>query len=216
MKARFEKITNFIFDRIWSYHICGLIFFLFSLITIATYLYLVIPVWIFAPQKTSCLILSNSIQYNYIGSTYVTFKKYRAVIGVNYTLNGQVVSTNTYGPTDDVDTDITQRGYGLSKFLTQNFLNQYPIGSYVTCYYGYYLPSIVSFQDNPYWNFVVLLPMPFLLITLICCLLPTIYSRYWKQKRDNEYLKDFMLFDAKRSQQRELEKKCKQEEIIET
>jgi len=204
VKDRLTRIQNYCFDRIWSYHICSIIFFSIAAAMVATVLYLLIPMWQYAPIYSSCQLFSKSTEYQYIGTEYVTFKEYRARLYVNYTgPGGQTMSSVAYGPENDEDPNVNARGFSLSLYETNQFFSQYTVGQVYPCWYSLPTPELVSVTYNPILNLVLVLPFPFLFIGVICFVLPWLYSWYWKKRKEDEYMKDFMLFDARRSQQKE-------------
>jgi hypothetical protein len=128
LKATWEKVTSFMFDRIWSHHICGLIFLMATGAALGIILSVLVPIWDFFPLTATCLVTSKAREYRFKSSTYVTLKKYRININVNYTLaTGKQMSSTVYGPVDQQVSDIKERGYSLSLFLIDEFASFYQV-----------------------------------------------------------------------------------------
>ena len=128
IKATYEKVSSFFFDRIWSHHICGLMFLILAGTAVGIVLGVVIPVWQFLPVTTSCLVTSKTREYRFKSSTYVTFKKYRININVNYTIGGgKLIQSTVYGPVDQEAKDVKERGFSLSLFLIDEFASYYQV-----------------------------------------------------------------------------------------
>jgi hypothetical protein len=94
------------------------------------------PIWIFTPALSYCKVLSTpTLQYAYISlepDDYVTFKKYRSAVPIQYTqLGGVVTNTTAYGPYHQIWTaapnKFSENGYGLSISAAKEFGNRFKV-----------------------------------------------------------------------------------------
>lgn len=200
-----NNTRDFILDRLWSHHICGCIFFLLTLLTTGIALGYLIPLWIFAPIQTTCTITGNSIVSKYIGTEYVTFKKYRAVLGVNYTGPGyKNLQGYNYGPYGEQFSDLKERGFTLSLYYANQWANNYGSKQSVRCYYSLYDSSIVTFEYGNDYNWLILSPFPPLIIAILFCLYPGCYSYWYRKKKERDLMTEFLKFDALRTEKQEM------------
>lgn len=195
-------------DRLWSHHICGCIFFLLTLLITGISLGYLIPVWIFGPVQTSCTITGNTIVSKYIGTEYVTFKKYRAVLAVNYTgPSNKVTQGFNYGPSLEQLSDLKERGFSLSLFYTRLWRDNYVAKKQLRCYYSLYDPSIITFEYGNDYNWLIITPFPTLIIAILFCLYPGCYSYWYRKKKERDLMSEFIKFDALRTEKQEMSRR---------
>jgi hypothetical protein len=208
-----QKARTALLDRLWSHHICGCIFLCISLVSFAICLGYLIPIWIFSPIQTQCTVSTSNIQPKYIGNDYVTFKKYRTAIAVNYIGPGsKSISGFNYGPTNEFWSDLKERGFGLSLFYANQWNTTYAVpGRKMTCYYSLYDPTIVVFEYSPWYTWFLLAPFVPLIIGVLFCLYPTIHTCWHKRTKERELREEFAKFDAKRTEAQELRRKLAQQ-----
>jgi len=206
-----DKVTNPVVDIIWSYHICGCIYCLLTALAITLVLIFLVPIWQFGPIPSNCLVTGTSVAYEFTGNDYVTFKEYRGIILVNYSVSGNVVPSAVYGPSNQGDSNLRNRGLGLSLYYATQFAQYYRIGNYYKCYYSRKDFTNVSFSISSNYSWLVIVPIPFFIIAICLCCFPFCYGFFDKRRKDKEALAEFMKFDAQRTERQELERMLKRE-----
>eukprot|EP01080_Neovahlkampfia_damariscottae_P008992 gene8992-1091_t len=207
IKKTYEKVSSFFFDRIWSHHICGLLFLALTGAAVGVVLGVVIPIWNFLPVTSNCLVTSKTREFRFKSSTYVTFKKYRISINVNYTTGGgQLTSSTVYGPVDQELLDIKERGYSLSLFVIDEFAAYYQINQTYPCYYRVADPKHVTFSMSGHYYWLTLLPIPFLFIAILFCCYPTCAKWWLKRRSEKKLMAEFMKYDKMRTESQQQER----------
>jgi len=147
------------------------------------------------------------------------FKKYRSAVPIQYTqLGGVVTNTTAYGPYHQIWTaapnKFSENGYGLSISAAKDFGARFTAGQVYPCYYSLKNPLIVSMDSSGFYSFFLLLPLPFLIIGLLICIVPSIYYCFDKNIKRKRQEAEFMEWSKRRETQQKLEKMLRRDYLI--
>jgi hypothetical protein len=177
------------YDFIHANHICCVIWFLVTVALLAVALVYCVPVWIFDPLTTTCTLQQKNVTDFYIYDDYISWHAFRSEMKVTYQLvDGSLVTSYVYGPSNQADFNLQVAGYSLSEFDVTSFYNDYQIGSSYACYYSKKNIVRVTFDTNPSWAALFVLPCLSLVLAIFVCVYPPLDKLLRNRKKKLERL----------------------------